>query len=1233
MRKTKLAKSLTAIVLSVALVTSELAPAVVSAQAYEDSETVISYDTADEAETAADDVEDTAAYDTAADVTESTDTEAEDASVTEDTSVTEDVSVTEDTSVTEDASVTEDTSETEDALVPEDYEAYNGTPSKVIGIRAQSNFNTRTDASGNTIYYKYPVMGEYVAAPGKPESYKDAATGLYLYNGRYYRYCDSRQGYVVLSYPATFVSGVVRDENTRLYNANGKTYRYVGRTEDGRDFVTAEDEVVYLGNYASTTAMNEALRPKWTDGSYMNYIVYNGRYFSAYSIRSIYISGGPDSYYVYADDEMLINASEVSYSWNEVSFAEKVVTPDNKPIYIAYEIEGNTDADFMTEEGNMLQTDNGCTPPITVVPGASASIRVRAVYYTVDKAIDVQTGNSYNIYHTYKTGPWSDTFTYTNRKASAEVVPALNVSAKLEKDVIMVSWNRYARAEQYYMQMIKSNMPLNVNASNWNDYYGNSAEELTNLKAQNPDFKWSRESYYTSKTTYKYSCDSNYQYYYFVVCVSSVIGYTDTYINNRIIANVASATAATADYAPQVQNVKASKATNGNIVLTWTPVWADVRIYAYESPNFPAYYNYYAQNASGTVVENGVNKTKYFSDVLQEADPGTKRLVDNKVLRFSTSGSSGEYELSSSSLEYGKKYYFVVHTIDTSSYDMERSPIYTMNGVAFTKYNTMSPASKMVSATRTLSKPGVTTLSSKKSIKLTLSNGATGYEIYKKSGKKWKKLTVTTDNFYLDKELKENTTYTYRVRTYSYDKDSKKKAYSDYTIVSATTGTVNVIKLTAVKKSAKSVQLKWTKVTGATRYEIYRSNEYSGDPSVIAKKYATSNYETYLADNKFERIKTIKKASTTSYTDKGLAADEGYTYTILAFFKNGKKEAYVTDTVSVSMAVVTPKNLKTVNTGSSVKATWDKDANAKSYMVSYRVYDCEGNAKATVDTVKTTKKASYTIKGLKQGEYATVKVRAVGKNGKYSSWSGVSQGISLSGAKGVSAKNVTVKNAAGKSVQAVKITWKKVSGAKYYKVYRTTRKPTYYADSKMYAAAGTTISKEANDDENNDKVGYREYYNISDSIVGTSAIDYAKLDVGVSYYYTVVAYGDYNTKIASYASYDYDSYTTPSTTAGSGSYSKVTFNAKLTVTAKATKGKVTLKWNKITGATKYVVYRSTKKNGTYKKIGTVKKSKKSFVDKKAKKGTTYYYKVVAVGTTPLKSTLEVTSSAKKIKAK
>lgn len=61
---------------------------------------------------------------------------------------------------------------------------------------------------------------------------------------------------------------------------------------------------------------------------------------------------------------------------------------------------------------------------------------------------------------------------------------------------------------------------------------------------------------------------------------------------------------------------------------------------------------------------------------------------------------------------------------------------------------------------------------------------------------------------------------------------------------------------------------------------------------------------------------------------------------------------------------------------------------------------------------------------------------------------------------------------------------------------------------------------------------------------------------------------------------------------------------------KTGRGKVTVSWAKDPDAQKYQVYRSTKKSSGYSRFATT--AKKSFVDKKVKKGKRYFYKVRAV---------------------
>lgn len=76
-------------------------------------------------------------------------------------------------------------------------------------------------------------------------------------------------------------------------------------------------------------------------------------------------------------------------------------------------------------------------------------------------------------------------------------------------------------------------------------------------------------------------------------------------------------------------------------------------------------------------------------------------------------------------------------------------------------------------------------------------------------------------------------------------------------------------------------------------------------------------------------------------------------------------------------------------------------------------------------------------------------------------------------------------------------------------------------------------------------------------------------------------------------------------------------------------GKAVISWKKVKKVKSYIVYRSDKKNGTYKKVATVKKNKTSYTDKKVKKKKMYFYKVAAkVG-----QSYTAMTSVKKIKIK
>lgn len=182
------------------------------------------------------------------------------------------------------------------------------------------------------------------------------------------------------------------------------------------------------------------------------------------------------------------------------------------------------------------------------------------------------------------------------------------------------------------------------------------------------------------------------------------------------------------------------------------------------------------------------------------------------------------------------------------------------------------------------------------------------------------------------------------------------------------------------------------------------------------------------------------------------------------------------------------------------------------------------------------------------------------------------------------APTVTVKAA---SYNSAKISWAKMTAASKYEVYRATSKNGKY--SKIATVTGTSYTNK-------------------------------KLTVGKTYYYKVTAAGNL--------------YGTAYTTAASSIKNVKMTLATPRLKVNAGKKKATVKWNKVSGANGYVIYRSTSKNGNYKKITTVKSAKTvTYINKKLKAKKTYFYRVRAYRTVNGKKVYSSYTTKVKVKTK
>ncbi|MCI8871433.1 MAG: fibronectin type III domain-containing protein [Lachnospiraceae bacterium] len=1162
------------------------------------------------------------------------------------------------------------TMRSDDGQVEKDY-AYVNPALRYDSVLVTGTKETLLDAATGLykkgdVYYAYfdednsTLSGKVAKVyPGTSQPPQQDATGFYVVDGKKYDSCYEKRP-------------VIKDEygnETTDWDKPVLSYYFLER-----------DEVEILGAipggpFASYDAMWSAVEAAYgqkvaaADTS-ASYYLANGKTYRAITIN--YDNNGKwdettgEYVYSYTGTAYAKKSAEISFdrkyhniSWNEVT-NETEVESGGKLLKVGYQVKVDGQA---VELGDLaVSQDKKTVEPIqtansynsssskSYTAAEKAKYEVRAVYYTETVVASDEYADDYYYYGTraiskqiVKTGDWSEfTYNWSQKQVNVPVVTGLKWVQKNAKKA-RISWNAVPDASKYKIQSYKSADPVNVATLKEDDWEEEgSTGTRTYYDRNNADL--GRLPVLDENGNYTYDADGNQiykevNYIYFRVC-AVVIDDNENEVEGAYCAPCA-VTANRNTNAPVVTGLKVENNDNGTFRLVWKPVDVNANVMVLYSKSDKIFqsqeYTYLYRNATGKDSLGRTQKLTAINALKDKMELADKQLKDYDVPAGQNYISSRDLEL-----EPGKKYYFAVLTYDTSKHDDIRTALTTqtvmVNGkaesVQFVNYNDVSVSAR-VSATLGLGIDVPSTKSGKKSITMIFgrNDAVTGYEIYRKSGKKYKKVKTVSSTEYTDEGLKESTVYDYRARAYYYNPETKaKKVYSDYVYFSAETGNSNYIDLRVTKKSKTSATLKWTKVSGATQYDIYRAYLTSTDTN-LSKSNGFGNYAKQQSNQKFELVKTIKKAKTVSWTDKKLKKDTSYTYVVVASYKSKKvtKQIYATDTVI--MKVETPKNVKTSVSGTNVKVTWDKDKFATKYEVSYKKYDnkyYDGDNDAYYGgyedhwTVKEVKKNSYTIKNVAGNEYVVIRVRAYGSK-KWSAPVEVSQegNEKLKVAQSVKVKEVTEKDAKGVKSTAVKISWKKVSGAKYYKVWRSTSPASFYnADKKSYETNGRVeaIAKESNNDESTSAnvVLYKEYKAQNNTIVATSAIDRGNLRTGVTYYYYVQAFGENGDTISGYSK------------PASICYKVSPSIKKLT----AKKGKVTIKINKVNGASKYEIYRSLKKSKGFEKIGTTKKNSTSFVDKKVKKGKKYYYKVVAVGTNGLKADFASGASAvKSIKAK
>ena len=457
------------------------------------------------------------------------------------------------------------------------------------------------------------------------------------------------------------------------------------------------------------------------------------------------------------------------------------------------------------------------------------------------------------------------------------------------------------------------------------------------------------------------------------------------------------------------------------------------------------------------------------------------------------------------------------------------------------------------------------------------------YQVYRKVGENGTYQEVVADNtscYFQDNDIIVGNTYYYYIVSHANGEGEAYQAVSE--VFSGTPALQEFSMIEAFATDIDSIKVEWEYCSGADGYLVYRSESADGD------------YGAPIAD-----------VTDTIYEDTGLSLGRTYYYKVRAYVKrnqNGDYYTAYTDSASASTpdsdsaAVSAPDNVTVEQTENYViRLSWDKKSDAKGYNI-YQVLDGVDSFTEQITDGDTT---TYTINGLYPGEICTYKVSfytdlaegpmsaAVSitiKDMPENNTSGDDTTGDNTSADDTTGNSTTGNNTTGDTAKlkapsrvkassagynSVKLTWKKVSGAAGYEIYRSASKKGTY--------------KKVNTIKSGSTVSYKD----------------TKLICGKTYYYKVCAYKKVSgSKVSGTLSSIKSAKPVP---------------AKTTVKlSSAGSGKIKVSWKKVSGASGYEVYRSTSKKGKYKKVKTLKKSSSvTFKNTDLTKGKKYYYKVRA----------------------
>ncbi len=432
-----------------------------------------------------------------------------------------------------------------------------------------------------------------------------------------------------------------------------------------------------------------------------------------------------------------------------------------------------------------------------------------------------------------------------------------------------------------------------------------------------------------------------------------------------------------------------------------SPDWLDTKVYNVsmkqltDAPNVAVSSNYNSAKLSWSKIAGAKGYEIYRSGSLG----GTYTRLANITKGTTTSWTN-------SKLKTGATYYYKMRAVFGSG-----------KYSAYSAVKSVTPALAKVSALKA-------SASAYNSAKLSWSKvtGATGYELHRATSAAgpYKLIKTTASRSFTNKKLDTGTTYYYKVRAYR--TVNKQKVYGEFSTVQSAKPMIGKPAKLKIKTSGyNSAKLSWGKVKGASGYNIYRSTSQNG---------------TY--------VKAGSSAKNT-YTDKTLEPYTKYYYKVRAYRSVNGTKVEGADSAVKTASTTLAKPTKTKSSYAAplgINLKWKSVSGATGYQV-YR----SASKKGTYAQAGTSSVPNFKDEGLAAGKTYYYKIRAfrtVGATTVFGAFSAIKS------AKAPTAVPKSFK-AASALPNGIKLSWKAITGASGYEVYRSSSKKGAYS---LVGAAG-----------------------------------------------------------------------------------------------------------------------------------------------------------------------------------